>query len=239
MGHHADNGRRPRAGGGSGPKTGQDRDDVPTTVRARVSPRFGGRTVFSLGRCASVLGVLAGVAVFPAATNAQGLPSCLDLRLGDLKLLQLGECTPPKGTTSTTAPAPTPAPTPGTTSTAPTGPASPAPSAGAAGAAQGGGSRWQSSASGAAKRAGDRDAKDRRDETAREEQSERDAEDRSDGKAQPTARETRPVPAPEPERSAAGFAESVPGPAAVGVPNFFIDKFRIPPFLLPIYQAAG
>jgi murein DD-endopeptidase MepM/ murein hydrolase activator NlpD len=25
----------------------------------------------------------------------------------------------------------------------------------------------------------------------------------------------------------------------VGVPNFFIDKFRIPPFLLPIYQAAG
>ena len=25
----------------------------------------------------------------------------------------------------------------------------------------------------------------------------------------------------------------------VGVPNFFIEKFRIPPFLLPIYQAAG
>jgi soluble lytic murein transglycosylase-like protein len=30
-----------------------------------------------------------------------------------------------------------------------------------------------------------------------------------------------------------------PGPVPVGVPNFFIDKFRIPPFLLPIYQAAG
>jgi murein DD-endopeptidase MepM/ murein hydrolase activator NlpD len=30
-----------------------------------------------------------------------------------------------------------------------------------------------------------------------------------------------------------------PGPALIGVPNFFIDKFRIPPFLLPIYQAAG
>ncbi len=27
--------------------------------------------------------------------------------------------------------------------------------------------------------------------------------------------------------------------APSGVPNFFIDKFRIPPFLLPIYQAAG
>jgi hypothetical protein len=35
------------------------------------------------------------------------------------------------------------------------------------------------------------------------------------------------------------FALSIPGPARVGVPNFFIDKFRIPPFLLPIYQAAG
>ncbi|MGH2916558.1 MAG: lytic murein transglycosylase, partial [Solirubrobacteraceae bacterium] len=31
----------------------------------------------------------------------------------------------------------------------------------------------------------------------------------------------------------------MPGPAAVGVPNFFIDSFRIPPFLIPIYQAAG
>jgi hypothetical protein len=30
-----------------------------------------------------------------------------------------------------------------------------------------------------------------------------------------------------------------PGAAPIGVPNFFIDKFRIPPFLLSIYQAAG
>jgi soluble lytic murein transglycosylase-like protein len=35
------------------------------------------------------------------------------------------------------------------------------------------------------------------------------------------------------------FSLAVPGAAPVGVPNFFIDKFRIPPFLLPIYQAAG
>jgi hypothetical protein len=32
---------------------------------------------------------------------------------------------------------------------------------------------------------------------------------------------------------------ATPGAAAIGVPNFFIDKFRIPPFLLLIYQAAG
>jgi hypothetical protein len=31
----------------------------------------------------------------------------------------------------------------------------------------------------------------------------------------------------------------LPGAAPIGVPNFFIDSFRIPPFLLPIYQAAG
>jgi hypothetical protein len=32
---------------------------------------------------------------------------------------------------------------------------------------------------------------------------------------------------------------ALPGPAPLGVPNFFIDSFQIPPFLLPIYQAAG
>jgi hypothetical protein len=32
---------------------------------------------------------------------------------------------------------------------------------------------------------------------------------------------------------------NLPGPAPIGVPNFIINKFRIPPFLLPIYQAAG
>jgi hypothetical protein len=35
------------------------------------------------------------------------------------------------------------------------------------------------------------------------------------------------------------FSYAIPGPSAIGVPNFFIDSFQIPPFLLPIYQAAG
>jgi murein DD-endopeptidase MepM/ murein hydrolase activator NlpD len=35
------------------------------------------------------------------------------------------------------------------------------------------------------------------------------------------------------------YSVAEPGPARIGVPNFFIEKFRIPPFLLPIYQAAG
>jgi murein DD-endopeptidase MepM/ murein hydrolase activator NlpD len=43
--------------------------------------------------------------------------------------------------------------------------------------------------------------------------------------------------APTPSNPTFSLAE--PGPARIGVPNFFIEKFRIPPFLLPIYQAAG
>jgi murein DD-endopeptidase MepM/ murein hydrolase activator NlpD len=43
-----------------------------------------------------------------------------------------------------------------------------------------------------------------------------------------------------PTRSNPGYALATPGAAAaIGVPNFMIEKFRIPPFLLPIYQAAG
>jgi len=35
------------------------------------------------------------------------------------------------------------------------------------------------------------------------------------------------------------YSYAIPGPAPIGVPNFFISSFQIPPFLLPIYQAAG
>ena len=48
-----------------------------------------------------------------------------------------------------------------------------------------------------------------------------------------SGRRRRPTP------STPGFTVAPLGPAPVGVPNFFIDHFRIPPFLLPIYQAAG
>ncbi|MBV9817542.1 MAG: lytic murein transglycosylase [Solirubrobacterales bacterium] len=36
-----------------------------------------------------------------------------------------------------------------------------------------------------------------------------------------------------------GFSLTLPPQAPAGVPNFFIDSFQIPPFLIPIYQAAG
>jgi hypothetical protein len=43
-----------------------------------------------------------------------------------------------------------------------------------------------------------------------------------------------------PTRNNPGFIDVLPGPSsATGVPNFIIRKFRVPPFLLSIYQAAG
>jgi murein DD-endopeptidase MepM/ murein hydrolase activator NlpD len=43
----------------------------------------------------------------------------------------------------------------------------------------------------------------------------------------------------KPVPTSPGFTIVPTGPAPLGVPNFFIEQFRIPPFLLPIYQAAG
>ncbi|MBA2419812.1 MAG: lytic transglycosylase domain-containing protein, partial [Thermoleophilaceae bacterium] len=59
-------------------------------------------------------------------------------------------------------------------------------------------------------------------------------------------RSRRPGPTPlrapdgAPTPSNPGFMDALPGPStATGVPNFVIRKFRVPIFLLPIYQAAG
>ncbi len=62
----------------------------------------------------------------------------------------------------------------------------------------------------------------------------------------------QPLPKPEGSSGGARFTEGgapttanptttiAPfGPAPIGVPNFVIDSFEIPPFLLPIYQACG
>ncbi len=55
--------------------------------------------------------------------------------------------------------------------------------------------------------------------------------------------EAKPEPAQDdaqpPAQNDPSYSLAEPGAARIGVPNFFIDKFRIPPFLLPIYQAAG
>jgi murein DD-endopeptidase MepM/ murein hydrolase activator NlpD len=70
-------------------------------------------------------------------------------------------------------------------------------------------------------------------------------EHRHRGKSDDNAPHPAPsAPAPDPlapplsgpTLSAPGFW---PGAPAIGVPNFFIEHFRIPPFLLPVYQAAA
>src|SRR4051812_15163656 len=57
--------------------------------------------------------------------------------------------------------------------------------------------------------------------------------------ATPAAPPARRKPDGTPTPSDPTLSVATPGPALPGVPNFFIEKFRIPPFLLPIYQAAG
>ena len=69
----------------------------------------------------------------------------------------------------------------------------------------------------------------------------------ADDEATEVPEEDRQPMEPTEERNADGSpADTNPGltvadfgPAPVGVPNFVIDQFSIPPFLLPIYQACG
>ncbi|MEA2430296.1 MAG: hypothetical protein QOI19_769, partial [Thermoleophilaceae bacterium] len=58
---------------------------------------------------------------------------------------------------------------------------------------------------------------------------------------QPTGPSTPSVPGlPSTPGSQGNFFNSLPGPGNVqGVPNFVIQRFHVPPFLLSIYQAAG
>jgi outer membrane biosynthesis protein TonB len=66
-----------------------------------------------------------------------------------------------------------------------------------------------------------------------------DAGDRSP-KRRPKQRSRLRKPDGTPTPTNPGFVDALPGPSsAAGVPNFIIRKFRVPPFLLSIYQAAG
>ncbi|ADB50093.1 lytic murein transglycosylase [Conexibacter woesei] len=62
-----------------------------------------------------------------------------------------------------------------------------------------------------------------------------------DGTATPNETPDTPVQddGAQPTPDTPGFTVAPTLSAPSGVPNFFIEQFRIPPFLLPIYQAAG
>jgi Transglycosylase SLT domain len=52
------------------------------------------------------------------------------------------------------------------------------------------------------------------------------------------AQSAKGLPAPPPSSLTPPLPEALGSPFG-GIPNFFIESFRVPPFLLPIYQAAG
>jgi soluble lytic murein transglycosylase-like protein len=91
-----------------------------------------------------------------------------------------------------------------------------------------------------------READKRKAEAERKAKAERDAAAKAKAKARAEANahaDAAPQPAatatPAPADTQAGLGVGLPSPPPIGVPNFFIESFRIPPFLLPIYQAAG
>ncbi len=139
---------------------------------------------------------------------------------------------PPAGTDPGT-PAPGPAPEPAPAPTPGAGDEGPAPKPGEGGEQPRGGDRKP------AKR------KDKDGESAPKDRQQADAE------PQVQAELDRPKRSGSPERKLRnsdgspaagnpGFVDALPGPSlATGVPNFVIRKFRVPVFLLPIYQAAG
>ncbi len=61
------------------------------------------------------------------------------------------------------------------------------------------------------------------------------------GEAEREKFESEPIRNPDgsPSNSNPGLTIAQFGAAPIGVPNFVIDQFEIPPFLLPIYQACG
>ena len=176
---------------------------------------------------------------------------------------------PSTGTTPAPAPTastPAPAPAPAQEQPAAPAPAAAAPAATPAPAKQPTTSREKAGRKSAAKKRAQKEAADRLaakqgKPAADEKDTDADAPTAtSEGRQETTGTESQPeVETPAPTSSApattpaptgaaapatdqnASLATALDGfsPTTVGVPNFFIDRFRIPPFLLPIYQAAG
>jgi Transglycosylase SLT domain len=133
-----------------------------------------------------------------------------------------------------TTPSPKPAPPQETIETIPPPPAEPSPPARPKAPSAGGGSPQERTSSGV--RAEVRRKKTRRVEDRVEpEKVEEESPERRRGRRSPLR---KPDGRPTPDNP--GFIDALPGPStATGVPNFIIRKFRVPPFLLSIYQAAG
>jgi hypothetical protein len=202
------------------------------------------RRVFTLMLAAGLLAAAAfTVLTFPASAQTQTVyvqlatgevvPVQVDVppgsTLDDIQLpgTQVTAPTVPETTTPTTPTAPTPPPT---TAPEPTG----GTDGGSSGPTSGGGSPQERTSSG----------ERIRDRTGPVPDLGGGVKARSKHEAERAKRRGRRSPlrnldgTPTPDNP--GFTDVLPGPStATGVPNFIIRKFRVPPFLLPIYQAAG
>ncbi len=132
---------------------------------------------------------------------------------------------------------PAPAPPPGTDTTPAPAPSPAAPQPGSGSEQERGGSKKPADDDGAGKKKKSKG----KSKSKAEVELESGAEDRKGrkGKRKKAADGIR-NPDGSPTPSNPGFMDALPGPStASGVPNFVIRKFRVPVFLLPIYQAAG
>ena len=199
--------------------------------------------VFTLLLAAGLLAVVALTALtFPAAAQTQ----TVYVQLPSGEVVPVSVDVPPGATLDdiqlpgTPVPAPTvPETTTPTTPTTPTVPKpapetepAPAPDGGTGSPGSGGGSPQERSSSG--RRVQDKTGR-ARELTGDVEGRAKDEISKRRGRRSPL-RNSDGTPSP----SNPGFMDVLPGPStATGVPNFIIRKFRVPPFLLPIYQAAG
>ena len=90
------------------------------------------------------------------------------------------------------------------------------------------------------KKAEERRAKRKRRQREKESSEDEEAADDEDSPAHRRRLDPGRNPDGTPNANNPSYFDALPGPAQVkGVPNFVIRKFRVPIFLLPIYQAAG
>jgi transglycosylase-like protein with SLT domain len=146
---------------------------------------------------------------------------------------------PPQPTTPTTPTAPKPAPAPKPEPTTPAPAPEPGPPGAGGGSPQGqtnSGERIKEQNEKVRKITGGVEAPVEDEGKKRKRKHERDRENEPDRDGRTELRNSDGTPTP----ANPGFIDALPGPStASGVPNFIIRKFRVPPFLLPIYQAAG
>ncbi|WP_320672570.1 lytic murein transglycosylase [Patulibacter defluvii] len=201
----------------------------PTDLAAQHRPAHASRSGHARG---GLLAVVAGVAlVTPAAAAAEG-----------------ADTTPLPAASTTTAPASTEATTPTETTPSPETPTettpTPPPATPKPGRRPGrsdplavdGGGQKREDARKSVKKAREAAARER--EQRREEKRRRDEQRRAgDRDADRESGGTTPD-GTTPGDASADAGDPLPD-APTAVPNLFLDRFRIPPFLLPIYQAAG